>query len=256
MNTRSLYIPIIVTILGLFCVTSYASSEKIQLTTYFQNNSPPKYIESNQSYTGICIDIINELNARLDDITIINPEQVKVPVKRIMKYLELNKEIALFVGAAKTQARMDNIGSYSAALYAIKGTFAKRKTNDFVFRDRESLNGLTIGVLRGSSTVALMNSIVGVNVVQTNTIEQSLKMLAVDRVDLVYYHDLGLNWQITSLNLRDLVELVDEHQYLESGFQYILYNKNVLNEVIAKVDTVINAMHADGTIKKIIKKYQ
>jgi len=242
----------------LCCVTSHASSEKIKLTTYFQNNSPPKYIESNQSYTGICVDIINEINARLDssDIAIHNPDQITVPVKRIMKYLELNREIDLFVGAAKTQARMDNIGNYSTALYAIKGTFAKRKTNDFVFRDRESLNGLTIGVLRGSSTVEVMNSVVGVNVVQTNTIEQSLKMLAADRVDLVYYHDLGLLWQINSLNLSSLISMVDEHEYLEQGFQYILYNKNVPKGAITKVDQVILSMHVDGSIDKILKKYQ
>jgi len=235
-----------------------AGAEKKQLITYFQNNSPPKYIELNNDYTGICIDIINEINARLhsSEVAIINPTQANVPVKRIMKYIELSQEIDLFVGAAKTQSRMIHVGNFSTALYAIKGTFAKNKTNNFVYQDIDSLSGLIIGVLRGSSSVKLMNNISGVQVVKTNTIEQSLNMLAIGRIDLVYYHDLGLKWQINSLNLRGLVELVDEHEYLQSGFQYIIYNKNVSKVVIAKIDKVIESMHADGSMNKILKKYQ
>jgi len=242
----------------LICCSGEAFSTEKQLVTYFQNNSPPRYFQSNKMNTGICIDVINEINHRLEatKITIINPNQIEVPMKRIMQYIELDQDIDLFVGAAKTQGRVDHIGQYSIALFPIRGTFAKNRTNNFLFTGKDSLKGLTIGVLRGSSSVELMNNIIGVNPVQTNTIEQSLKMLEAGRLDLVYYHSLGLRWQIGELNLRNVIELIDEHEYLEEGHQYIIYASHVPKEIISKVDKVIEAMRADGSMDYIVNKYQ
>jgi len=254
MNINTLYIFIIL----ILSFPSRVLPTELKLNTYFQNNSPPRYIEFNQKTTGICIDIIDEINKRLESkkIIITNPNQIKVPMKRIIKYIELNKEIDIFVGAAKNQARINHVGKYSTPLFSIIGTFAKNKTNDFFYSGKDSLKGLSTGVLRGSISESMLQDIAGVNVVPTNTIEQSLRMLAANRIDLVYYHDLGLNWQIRSLKLNKKIEVVNAHQYLEQGHQYILYTNRVSKEVITKINKVITSMHADGSMHSIIKKYQ
>jgi polar amino acid transport system substrate-binding protein len=233
-----------------------AFAEKTLLYTYFQDDSPPRYFERNNGDTGICVDIIDALNARLEplEIAIINPEKQKVPRKRITEYLKASEEIDLFVGGAKTE-EMEEWGQFSVPLYPLKSTFAKRRDDPSLYVDSDSVKGLTVGVLRGSRSVQTMNQIEGVTVEETNTMEQSLKKLAAGRVDLVYYHNMGLGWQIKSFNLGDHMVVVDEYKS-EPISHYIIYSKTVSPNIIAEIDTVIESMQTDGTLDRILEKYK
>ncbi|MBV1909815.1 MAG: ABC transporter substrate-binding protein [Kangiellaceae bacterium] len=227
------------------------------LRTYFQNDAPPRYYEIDSINTGICIDIINEINARLaiKGIVIVNIESQKAPTKRIIHYLNVKEEIELFVGGAKTKTRLRGGAQFSIPLYPLNGTFAKRQDNPFVFVDKASLKGLTVGVLRGSRSVVAMTNITDILVEQSDTMEQSLKKLAAGRIDLVYYHDMGLAWQIKSFKLDDRLELVNQHDYIESNPHHIIYSKNVAADVIEKIDVVIESMQTDGSMALILDKY-
>ena len=244
-------------VVSLVVFSHNAFAEKTLLHTYFHSDAPPRYFEINNMDTGICIDIIHELNARLEPrgISIVNPNNEKAPVARISYYLEHNEEIDLFVGAAQTDDLVKKGIQFSVPLYPLNGAFAKRKDDPFVFVNTDSLKGLTVGVLRGSRSVQTMN-IEGVTVEETNTMEQSLKKLAAGRVDLVYYHDMGLAWQIKNFNLGSDVVLVDMPEKFDSSPHYIIFSKNVSQKIITEINMAIESMQADGSIDRILQKYR
>lgn len=238
------------------CTSAFA--QKTILHTYYHDNAPPRYFVLNNMDTGICVDIIKELNVRLESkgISIINLGDQRVPVKRILRYLENDIEIDLFVGSAKTKKRIKAGLKFSVPIYPLYGTFAKRIDDPFVIRDTNSLRGMAIGVLRGSRSVQTMNQIEGITVVETNSMELGLKMLAVGRIDLVYYHHMGLAWQIKGYGLADKLMLVNEHEYIESAPHYIVFSKKFSNDIIAEINKVIESIQENGIIDNILEKYK
>lgn len=245
-------------VLSLVVFSNNTGAETTLLRTYFHSDAPPRYFEINNMDTGICLDIIHELNARLEPngISIVNPNNEKVPVKRIQYYLEQNAEIDLFVGAALTEDLVASGIQFSVPLYSLNGAFAKRRDDPFVFVNPDSLKGLTVGVLRGSRSVETMTNIEGVTVEETSTMEQSLKKLAVGRVDLVYYHDMGLAWQIKHFNLGDNVVLAEMDEKFDSAPHYIIFSKNASQKIITAINTAIESMQADGSMDRILQKYR
>ena len=86
--------------------------------------------------------------------------------------------------------------------------------------------------------------------------EQSLKKLAAGRVDLVYYHDMGLAWQIKNFNLGNNVVLVDMPEKFDSSPHYIIFAKNASQKMMTEINAAIESMQADGSINRILQKYR
>jgi len=241
----------------LLFILPHASAERIVLNTFFQNEAPPRYFVENSKDTGIAIDIITALNQRLDkaNIVIKNNTNAKVPMKRIVRYLEQGKDIELFVGGAKNLQRMAMGQQFSRPLYMLTVTFAKHRDNDFTYSSISSLDNLHIGVLRGGRSEQMLKTLSNAHVFSINTIEQGLQMLALKRIDLLSYHQLGLAWNIQHLALNDTLVLISPDEYLEQIPHYIIYSKNISKSLIATIDTVIEAMKKDGTMNHILAKY-
>ncbi len=229
------------------------------LKTYVQSDAPPRYIYSEKGSGGVCMDIINEINRRLNGNgnANIEVENKSVPIKRILDYLVSERKISVFVGSAKTEERKNLNLQFSSPLYPIQTSFAKRSGDEFQYLDDSSLDGKIISVLRGSRSDTLVNRFGKSTIVRANSIEQSLHMLSAGRVDLVYYHDLGLAWQIRDLGLVDQISLVGDHiSFNDASEHFILYSKSVPKDIVARIDVEINKMKADGTIDSILKKYR
>jgi len=230
----------------------------IYLHTYFQNNAAPRYLQVNDKATGIGIEILAQLNIRLKphNISIINPNNEQVPIKRILHSLQKTKEIDLFIGGAKTKSRIASGVQFSIPLYPLSGTFAKRIQHPFIYTDETSLINMTVGVLRGSRSVQTMSNIEGVKLESTNTMLQSLQKLASGRIDLVYYHDMGLAWQIKNSPLKEQLMLIDKHPNIESAPHYILFSNRTSPPFIDLINNMIRAIQSDGSLEGILKKYR
>jgi len=232
-------------------------ADKVRLYTYFQENAAPRYMLVDGQTRGIAVDIIQQLNVLLQayDIVIINRSVSNIPMKRILHSMQHNEQIDLFVGAAKTVERIQKGVRYSIPLYPLRGTFAKRAQNPFIFKNITSLNNMTVGVLRGSRSVQTMSSIAGVRIEKTNTMQQSLQKLASGRIDLVYYHELGLAWQIKNSPLKEQLTLINEHQYIETAPHYIIYASRTPSHIIDTINTIIKQMQVNGSLDKILNNY-
>lgn len=249
---------VIFTLLSSLCLSLQICAKQIHLYTYFQNNAAPRYMLSNDIPTGIGVDILAQLNILLKphEISIININNDSVPITRILHSLEKNEKIDLFVGGAKTKARMLLGVQFSIPIYPLFGTFAKHKQNPFIYNNKDSLKEMTVGVLRGSRSVQTMSKFEGVKIEKTNTMQQSLKKLASGRIDLVYYHAMGLAWQIKKSNLKEQLTLIDKHENIESAPHYILFSSRTSPDIIALINNLIKTMHNDGSIGHILNKYR
>lgn len=237
----------------LFFELSNSYAAKIVLLTRTQNNAPPRYFVKNGISTGICVDMIDELNIRLEKDNIsIKTEKGSLPLRRLMKYLE-NGTIDIVVGLSKNKKR-ENKFHITIPIYPLTMSFAKRQADPFEYTDIDSLRGVKIGTLGGASSSKTMKKIDGAYVSETTTIEQALKKLKAGRINLVFYHNLGLSWQIKEFNLSNDLLLV-KNPFLSKG-HHIAISKKVSPDVVSKINMAIKSMRSGGVIDKILAKYK
>ena len=238
-------------IIGLLCSLN---SFGIELTVNYQD-SAPKYFREGGEVRGVCYEYILALNKELegDNINIINnnPSSPFVPWKRMLSNLE-NGTTDIIVGAAISAAREKKYIFIKEPLYEVQSTFAKKKDLDFDYNGEGSLSGMKINYVNGSKTgkyIAGLSNVVGEPV---NSLEIALKKLNAGRCDLVYYHSLGLGYNIKKLSLNNL-------NLTKSGvktyYHYIALNKDTPKDTVKAIESALLRLKAKGKDKEIMAKY-
>ncbi|OQY40258.1 MAG: hypothetical protein B6229_02130 [Spirochaetaceae bacterium 4572_7] len=238
-------------IIGLLCSIGAFG---IELSANYQE-SAPKYFKESGVVQGICYDYILALNKELeaDNIKINNknPSSPFVPWARMLSNLE-NGTTDIIVGAAISAAREEKYTYIKEPLYEVQSTFAKKKDFDFDFDGESSLSGMKINYVNGSKTgkyVAGLNDVIGEPV---NSLEIALKKLNAGRCDLVYYHSLGLGYNIKKLNFDNL-------DVTKSGvktyYHYIALNKNTPAKTVKAIEAALLRLKEKGEDIKIMEKY-
>ena len=132
--------------------------------------------------------------------------------------------------------------------------FAKNANDPFEYTGPESLIGKRIGTLRGAASSTQMKEINGVNVAEVTLMKQNMEKLLLKRVDLVYYHQMGLFWEIKEGGFSK--EIVIAKNPFEVKSHYIMFAKSVPPSVVDAVDKAVYALTASGKIAKILAEYQ
>ncbi len=236
-----------------FMCFMYAHAMGMELKTVYQKDAPPKYINESDQMFGICVDIINALNSRLREhnIRIVSIDNV-VPFARIKKHLEYGV-IDVFFGITKNKER-EKLYRYANHLYEMHYTFAKLKSNPFEYTGEASLQDKAVGALRGTNSAKAISKIQGVKVNIVSTIPKAFKMLMLKRIDMIYYHNLGLEWNIKHSEYKNDLKLVKNPH--DSRHQYLAFSKNVSSNIVTQVEEVLSSMAEDGTFAKIMQKYR
>jgi polar amino acid transport system substrate-binding protein len=225
------------------------------LSTNFQESAPKFFAEAGV-VKGVCVDIISALNAQLstEGITIKadDPSNPFIPFSRIKSRLETG-EIDIFVGMARTAARMEIYNFIDTPAYEVKSTFAKKKSFDFVYNSPADLAGQKVAVVAGSKTAGQMEAVDGINLQPVSTLEQAVRMLASGRVDLVFYHSLGLGHTISSLGLGS--SLTYTEKAYEEYAHYIAFSKSIPSDTVSSIGTALDELHANGKIGAIMGTY-
>jgi ABC-type amino acid transport substrate-binding protein len=226
-----------------------------ELKTEYQRAAPPRYFLDSGKPTGICVEIIDTLNTRLKgkNIKIVSVNN-EMPFARIMKDLK-DAKIDIFLCAAKNKERLKYLDYDPSLLLDVYYTLVKHKTDTFEYLGQESLNGKRISALRGTTSARGISKVPGVKTNLTNTMFAALKMLTLRRVDLVYYHNLGLSWNVgQSPEFKDLMVMKAR---IKSSPQYLVFSKtaNVSESVKSTIRNEIALMVNEGIIDEIISKY-
>lgn len=227
----------------------------LELKTEFQD-SAPKYFTKEGKIIGICVDIIAELNKRLkpNDIIIILKDKSNpfIPFKRLQSDLEVG-DIDIFVGFAKDEKRANLYKFIKTPAYMVQSTFAKLKKDKYEFTTKESLAGKKIAFIAGSATGDQISKVENIIGDTSDNLEVALQKLAEGRVDLVFYHTLGMGYSIKELGFSNKITFTKKA--FEEYAHYIALSKKVPDNVIVTVEKVLQEMTKKGIIDKILKKY-
>ncbi len=235
-----------------FLLIPHAKGE-ILITDY--QNCAPKFFMKDGKVVGLCIDIIEELNSRLkaENITIVPKHKGVVPLKRILRGLEKGN-LDLFVGTSRNKRREKIYNFADHPLYELKEVFVKRKSDPFEYTDKNSLIGKRVVSLLGSNTAKHIFSVEGVKPHDVSSIEQILKILMMGRADLAYYHNLGIEYYIKTMELKGKTEIVKKPFYKKH--HYIGFSKKISTQTIAEINKALISMSQNGVIEEIQKKYR
>ena len=241
-------------VVGLFVFTSGIGwSAETVLTTGYQQDSPPRYFYEGGKDQGVCIDLINALNEKLAKQNIRIVSSGTYSLARINTMMEKN-ELNVFVGLMKTPEREQKFVFSSVPVFGVRGQFAKLASDPFEYTGEMSVRGKRVGVLRGAAINQLITKMPDIRTVETATVHESLLKLREREVDLVFYHDLGLGWDIKDGGFTGQIVLANKP--FEADSQYIMFTKQVPQEVRAAIANALLDLDREGTIDKILKAYR
>ncbi|MCX4027699.1 transporter substrate-binding domain-containing protein [Endozoicomonas sp. SM1973] len=238
---------------GLIGAVHFNVALGIELKTAFQSKAPPRYFIEDDNAKGICVDIIADLNKRLEKNNIkIVSINIDMPISRLKEYLK-SGALDVFLCLSKNKDR-EKIYQYSTPLYKMQYTFAKLTTNSFEFNGENSLKGFAFGVLQGTNSAKRLGMVKGVTIFALHSIDQGYKMLLHKRIEAMFYHNLGLGWNIKKNNeFKGKIILVDNPFITKE--QYMVFSQKVSKEVITKVEKALSTMYIDGAVSVIMENY-
>ena len=241
-------------VVGLLMFTSSIgwSAETI-LRTGYQQDSPPRYFVDGGKDKGVCIDLINALNDKLAKQNIRIVPTGTYSLARINTMME-NNELNLFVGLMKSPAREKNFVFSSVPVYGVRGQFAKLASDPFEYTGEMSVRGKRVGVLRGAAINQLITKMPEIRTVETATIHESLLKLRERELDLVFYHDLGLGWDIKDGGFSNQIVLANKP--FDADYQYIMFTKQVPQDVKVAIENALRDLQKEGTTEKLLKDYK
>ncbi|NUU96496.1 hypothetical protein XO10_09565 [Marinitoga sp. 1135] len=230
-----------------FLAVIMAFSDKIILKTTFQIAPPKYYIEDNE-VKGICYEIYEELNKRLEKYNI----EIQWDGKfKNMTYIteELSKGfIDIFIGIAKNDYR-ENIMNFSDfPLYSV--TYMILTNKDF----NKSLNELKLGVIKGTKTEQLFFEVTKNKnkAIEFENIEEAINPYLKNKIEGVFYNSLTLGYYYNK-SLKKISKIVN--MPMPKYYHYIGFSRKVSEDIKNIVDKEIKEIVINGTVEKILEKY-
>ena len=238
----------------MLCLANIGYGTEIVLLTGYQENSPPRYFKRDDHEQGLCIDILNALNQRLHEMSIRIESKGWYPLPRIVRMMEID-ELQIFIGLIRNSEREQHFLFANLPLFEFRPVFAKRADDPFEYTDAASLEGKAIGTERGSEFDRQMRELSGVKVEEVTSMRQNILKLLAHRVDLVYYHQLGLEWEIKEGGFANQIALT-KNSFGHVKMHYVMFSKSVPQNVIDEIERALSTMKADGTIDTILAAYK
>ena len=163
--------------------------------------------------------------------------------------------LQVFIGLIRSAEREQRFQFGKTPLFEFRPIFAKVVGDQFEYTDAESLRGKSVGTELGSEFSRQMQAIPGVQVEEVTAMQQNLLKLLARRIDLVYYHRIGLEWEIKESGFTGRIA------FTECGpdgaqMHYVMFSKKVSQSVIDEIDRALTAMKEDGTIATILAAYK
>lgn len=219
------------------------------------DNLPPYVFLKNGELTGLSIDIIEEL-ARRGDFKV---EIETSPWVRVLLSVEQGLVDGAFP-AYKTKKR-ENFCLYTGIIHYDELGIAVKKGKEFHYTDIKSLFGKTVGKGRGVFVGDAFNAAVSegrILVSETDDMKMTnIKKLHEGRLDAVIGSPVALMHYVNELAYDNIVILPERIReripaYLILSKKSALTNKKEWQQ---KLTNILDAMHHDGAIKAIYKRY-
>ncbi len=218
---------------------------------------PAHYVSSTGEIKGYLYDIAIEALEKRMGI----PVKISFfPWKRCQVLVEMGESDMLFT--IPTPERLEFVVTHEKpawikkrVIYTYRGN-SRIKEIDEVKRVSDVKNsGLTIMTYRGNSWLkSKIDSTKAFKVEYTNKIDNMYKMLAYGRADLIIEQSSLAEPNIKRLNLENKI-IKTRGIGSESNFHILICKRSTHSDLVKQLDQTINEMWLDGTIQRILKKY-
>ena len=223
------------------------SALSAELTILTENLPPLNYVD-NGVLVGPSVEIVREIQRRVG-----SEEQIQVyPWARAYK-MALEDENVILFGMTYTKVRHDKF-KWVGPLATKRDILVAKKGSGIKIRDLEDAKKVKhIGTLRDDTRGRLLQRQGFTNLEPVSDEQLNAKKLALGRIDLWAYKIPGLR---TVCDLADIDHTAFEEVYhLREIDLMIAFSKKTSDTIVQKWKTAFDEMVADGTIKKIQKKW-
>ena len=227
---------------------------QLEPVVMLMQDSQPKYFLPEDPRKGLCVEIYQELIERLSNQAIeasITPTYL--PIKRVLRGVELNSS-HIFCGAGRNAKREKRFIYSETAVYHVSNVVASHDSSAYEIESFDSISNqqLVVGALFGTSSATFVKKHQGVQVNDSFLdLKTGLNAVANKRVELFYYHDLGLNFLIKDW---DLPLKVVPHKF-RTVPQWIIYSKSIHPTTHEKIENALKAMEQEGFLKEVWSRY-
>jgi len=223
------------------------------------HNSPPEYIMNADKFTtGLCPDIYDALNKQLiaDDIEIFYQRHYFTPFKRLQVNLKNNKA-QIFCGAARTPVREVDFTFSEFPLYPVSRVIVARKgevsASENIVEILRSSADSSIASIRGSAATKYLQNVFNLkHPVEANTVRKALELVSRKRVKFFFYNGHSTRYMMAKIKSNDL----EMHIFPYARYNhYMIYNKSLAPDIIAKIDKAIIVLDEKGVLHDIYNSY-
>ncbi|KZY64700.1 hypothetical protein A3765_08515 [Oleiphilus sp. HI0130] len=237
------------------CLPAFAqgndSNEKT--LTFVKQNSKPKYFEANAE--GLCGEIYTLLASGLAEKGVeVEVLPMVYPIKRILTMLE-DGRANVFCGAGRNAERELRYIYSSRPVYSVSNVVSARDNSKYTIDSIADISNkkLIVAALFGSSSGRWLRSHDGLRISDKyhSPDEALLALNNNEKIDLFFYHDLGLNY-LTKTTYTSLRVLPVKFRTVS---QWLIYSKHTTAQSVRLLEAQVSSITKSGELKRIQEKY-
>ncbi|MGL1891657.1 MAG: transporter substrate-binding domain-containing protein [Spirochaetaceae bacterium] len=243
-------------IILLFICSSFIFSEKQKLLFVTDVNFAPYSFKSDDKIVGFDIDIIKEIEKRLD----IEIEVKGFPWKRTLKLIESGAAHGGF-SLFKTDSREKWSTFTLYPIHKSQFNIFTRKGDEFKYTKVSDLIGKKVGLNRGfaiSDKFDQMSDSGEINVIESEGSDTNFKLLQNGRIDCYIGNYFNSLYFLNKNDLRSYFSILPNEIVPSRDAFIVISNKGSMNnkgEILFKINKTLRDMYKDGTYDLIIKQY-
>lgn len=224
-----------------------SNAEEDCTVTVGVNHAPPYRVVTDEGVTGLYVDIFNEIADRID----CNVRYAEAPFRRVLLMMEEGR-VDVMLGPLKTEER-EQMMAFVAPVFPPerKLFFYVREENRIT--EYDDLYGKKVGVLAGASYFAEFDTDEELIKEPIGRYENLMRMLEMDRVDVVVAPELVGRDTVNRLDIDASVspyQVPGEHSYIAISRTSPVFSRQ--DEIIR----VFEQIRQDGTYDQLVRGYR
>lgn len=227
-----------------------------QPVTFLMQDSQPKYFLDNAEQKGLCGDIYHALQVKLKERQVESEiQQHYLPIKRILATVEQDAG-HVFCGSGRNEAREKRFTFAQVPVYHVSNVLAAHVSDKFEPQSFNDVikNGNPVGALFGTSSARyLKQQLPGLVNDSFKDLNTPLKLIATPpyRLRYFYYHDLGLNYLVKTMDL-PLKVISTKFRTVP---QWLIYSNHTDKATAEAIELSLRDMEQSGELARIVSQY-
>ena len=225
------------------------------LRTAQQSASLLKYAPDQPDRPGLCRELMQAVE-RVDPGIRFTGLGLQGPLQRIERLLERG-EIDVFFCLLKSPEREQQWNYLTVPLYRIRYVAVQRLGDPIELRSMEDLAAAgrrkPVLVTRGTLLARMLKE-AGVPMAEAPSEREALKMLLLERTDVVFGQDMNLANNMRAAGQGDRLRIAAT--VFREDVQYVVTAKHVPTEVQARLTRALEQLERSGQIKAIAERYR